>query len=436
MALQTMMVPLLLYLPPTYYSEAVGLGLATVGLMFLLGRIFEAVTDPLIGALSDRTTGRWGARRPWMVVGTPLSLAAAYFLLTPEKGASPGYLLVALLAFYLVWTMVYIPHQSWGGELASGYHERTRIAGYRETGSFIGYLLAAIVPLVYWQFFAGVSAPSFEQIVHSIGVLFAITLPITVIWCLAVVPATKRGKAEAPPSWRELYAILGRNKPFMRLASAYFIDRLAMGTYFAAQPLLVGIAFNMQQYVLWIALANTVSAVVFAPLWIGVAKKLGKHRTYVLANLVTMLSYSLLFLVEPGELWLALLANVCMGFGNGGTMITPPAMTADTVDYDELKSGVQQMGGHMSFLAFVFKFGMAAGPFVGLGFISLFGFQAGAPPTETALLGIRLCASWLPIVLLVPPILLMWQFPLDEHRQSVIRRRLDRRVASAVETGR
>lgn len=428
MALQAMTVPLLLYLPPAYYSEAVGLGLATVGLMFMLGRIFEAVTDPIIGALSDRTVSRFGQRRPWIVVGTPLAIVAAWFLLTPEPGASPTYLLVALLAFYLVWTAVYIPHQSWGGELAADYHERTRIAGYRETGAFVGYLLAAIVPLVYWKYVQGVAAPTFLQTVQTIGVLFAVTLPIAVIWCLTVVPAAKRGEADKPPSWNELYAILGRNKPFVRLAVAYFIDRLAMGVYFAAQPLLLAIALDLQDYFLWIALANTIAAVVLAPLWIGIARRLGKHRTYVVANLVTMLSYALLFVVEPGQLWLAVAANVVMGFGNGGTMITPPAMAADTVDYDEMKSGVSQMAGHMSFVAFVFKFGMAAGPFVGLGFISLFGFSGMQDvPTETGLLGIRLCASWLPIVLLVPPILMMWHFPIDARRQNIIRRWLDRR---------
>jgi Na+/melibiose symporter-like transporter len=431
LALQTMMVPLLLYLPPTYYSAEVGLGLGAVGLAFMLGRIFEAFSDPLIGALSDRTTSRFGPRRPWMAVGVPFAVVAAGFLVLPDPGASAGYLLGALLAFYLAWTMVFIPHQSWGGELSADYHERTRIAGFRETGAFLGYLLAAVVPLAYWTGLKGVAAPSFAQIVQSIGALFAVTLPLAVLACFAFVPAAKRGEAERPPSWGELYAILRRNRPFLRLASAYFIDRLAMGVYFAAQPLLISVAFGMMDHLLTIALVNTIAAACFAPLWIGVARRLGKHRTYVVANLVTMLSYALLFIVQPGDLWLVLVANAVMGCGNGGTMITPPAMAADTVDYDEMKSGFAQMGGHMAFLAFVFKAGMALGVAIGLPFIGLFGFDgAGGTPSQTALLGIRLCASWLPIVMLVPPILLMWQFPLDARRHGVIRKWLARRQKS------
>jgi Na+/melibiose symporter-like transporter len=136
----------------------------------------------------------------------------------------------------------------------------------------------------------------------------------------------------------------------------------------------------------------------------------------------------MLFYAVPGGLAYVLVCQTVLGLGNGGTMIMPPAMTADTVDYDELKSGVAQMGGHMAFLSFVFKGGMACGPFVGLGFISLFGYSGGAAAlTPAGTLGIRLCASWLPVLLLVPPILMMWRFPIGARRQRAIRRRLERR---------
>jgi Na+/melibiose symporter-like transporter len=119
-----------------------------------------------------------------------------------------------------------------------------------------------------------------------------------------------------------------------------------------------------------------------------------------------------------------------MAFGNGGTMITPPAMTADAVDADELQSGVAQMGGHMAFLASVFKFGMGFGLFIGLGFLSLFGYvdmsQAMTPSLEQ---GIRLGASWLPALMLVLPVFLMWRYPIDEAKHAEIRAALATRRA-------
>ena len=426
-ALQAMMVPLLMYLPPTY-SQVAGLSLATVGVMFAIGRAFEALTDPLIGALSDRTTLSFGRRRTWMAIGVPIAMVATWFLLTPKPGSSALYLLVWLLIFYAGWTMVFIPHQTWGGELSGDYHERTRIAGFRETGSFVGYLAASLIPLVYLQVVLGQAAPSFEQIVQTVGVFFVIALPLFVLWCFASVPAVKVAEGESPPSWGELFAILKRNKPFARLVLAYFVDRLAMGTYFFAQPLLIVFALGMAEHLLWIAFANTLSAVLFAPLWVPVTRRFGKHRAYCFANVVTMLAYALLFVARPGELWIVVLANVVMGLGNGGTMITPPAMAADAVDHDELQSGVQQMGGHMAFIAFVFKAGMAFGPLVGAVCLALFGYeQSGQALDARSTFGIQLCASWLPIALLLIPLSMMWKYPIDSARHAEIRRMLEAR---------
>lgn len=233
--------------------------------------------------------------------------------------------------------------------MTGDYHERTRIAGFRETGSFVGYLAAAFIPLLYLQVFLGKAAPTFEEIVQTIGVFFVVALPVFVLWRFSAVPAVKVAEGESPPSWGELFAILKRNKPFARLVVAYFIDRLAMGTYFFVQPLLVVFALGMAEHLLWIGTANTVAAVLFAPLWVPVTRRFGKHRAYCYANFVTMLSYLMLFFATPNDLWLVVLANAVMGLGNGGTMITPPAMAADAVDHDELQSGVQ-MGGHMAFI--------------------------------------------------------------------------------------
>lgn len=428
-ALQAMMVPLLMYLPPTY-SEITGMSLALVGAMFAVGRAFEAFSDPLIGALSDRSRHAFGKRRVWMAVGTPIALLASWFLLHPAPENGAPYLLLWLIVFYVGWTLVFIPHQSWGGELSGRYDDRTRIAGFRETGSFVGYLLAVLVPLLYWQVWQGVAAPSFTQIVQAIGWFFLFALPLGVLWCFASVPQGEQSAAEHPPGWRELFAIPRRNKPFARLMTAYFIDRLAMGTYFFAQPLLIGKALDMQANLLLLSLANTVAAVVLAPLWVPITRRIGKHRTYCIANLVTMLSYIVLFAAGTGDVWIVMLSFVIMGFGNGGTMITPPAMAADTADHDELQSGNAQMGGHMAFLAFVFKAGMACGPLLGGVALAWFGYEQATQVLDAQnVFGIRFTASWLPVLLLIPPLLIMWNFPIDARRHAQIRQQLEARRA-------
>jgi GPH family glycoside/pentoside/hexuronide:cation symporter len=427
-ALQAMLVPLYNFLPPVYYSAEVGMTALTVGFIFALGRFWEAFTDPLVGALSDRTRSRFGRRRIWMAVGAPIALCAAWFLLLPPQGATPTYLLFWLVVFYAGWTMVYVPHQTWGGELATGYQERTRIAGFRETGAFVGYLCATAAGIFYWIWFKGVVFPSYAQIVQSVGVFFAISLPIAILWCFSAVPPSGTDHAERTPGWGELLAILRRNPPFRRLIGAYLVDRLAMGTYFGVQPVLISQALGLQQHVLTVAIVNTVAAVVFAPAWVPIARSLGKHRAYCVANVLTALAYISLFFLPAGIVWPVLLANALMAFGNGGTMITPPSMTADAVDADELRSGVAQMGGHMAFLATVFKLGMGLGVFVALGFLSQGGYvdmsQVLDPQVENT---VRIGASWLPAVMLLVPIAMMWNYPIDNLRHAEIRRELDAR---------
>lgn len=432
-ALQAMLVPLYNFLPPVYYAPAVGMSAALVGLIFTLGRIWEAITDPLIGAWSDRTRSRFGRRRIWMLMGAPVALGSTWFLLNPPQGSGWPYLLLWLMIFYAGWSMVFIPHQAWGTELAHDYHERTRIAGFRETGAFVGYLLATLVPLIYWSVYRGVAAPGFPQIVQAVGFFFVLALPIALLWCFSVVPPVPQNEGEATPSWREMYAILGRNRPFLRLISAYLVDRIAMGTYFAVMPAMIVQVFGLGQYLLWVALANTVAAVTLAPLWVPMARRFGKHRTYCIANIITLLAYASFFFMPSGQLWPVLAANALLAFGNGGTMITPPAMAADAVDNDELQSGVQQPGGHMAFLAFVFKAGMGLGAGVGLGFVGLFGYQSAAQLlTPEVQRGVMFGVSLLPALLLLVPIAMMWSYPIDNERHAQIRRELEaRRTASA-----
>ena len=429
-ALQSVLTPLYVFLPPVYYSAEIGLSVAMVTLAFFLGRFWEALIDPLVGALSDRTRSRFGRRRVWMLAGVPIVLAAAWFLLWPPPGASLMYLVVALAVFYAGWTMVYVPHQTWGGELSDDYAERSRIAGFRESGAFLGFLSATLVGILYWNVYRGIAAPSYAQIVQAVGVFFAVALPLGILWCFARVP-TRSAATERTPGWGELLAILRRNAPFRRLAGAYLIDRIAMGAYFAVQPALISQALGIPDQVLVVALVNTIAAVLLAFTWVPISNAIGKHRAYCLANLVTAFSYLLLFVVPAGIAWPVLAVNALMAFGNGGTMVTPPAMTADAVDSDELESGVAQMGGHMAFLACVFKLGMGLGLVIGLQFLTAFGYAGmGAALSPEATLGVRLGASVLPALLLLVPILLMWRHPIDAARHAEIRRALTARRAA------
>ena len=418
---------------PQFYAGDVGLDLATVGTVFMIARLWDAFTDPTIGALSDRLRTRWGRRRPLMLIGLPLVLGATWFLLNPPPEVSFGYLLTWVFLFYVFWTMVFIPYQSWGTELATGFHERTRIAGYRDGASFAGYLLASLLPLLILEIYRGIAQPDFGQILGVLGVFFAISLPVTMLLCFLAVSEPARVATAAIP-WREMLAIPRRNRPFLRLLTAYLLDRTSMGVYLAGMPLAVSFTFGLFKYFLTFAVINSVAALAFSPLWVRLAARLGKHPAYCWANAVTALGYAGFLLVPPGQFWPLLMIFAVIGIGNAGTLIAIPSMVADCVDYDRLKSGVEQTGAHMAFLWLMTKVGFALGIGIGLKwFLPVLDFDPGnLKHTPDQLMAVRIATGGLPILLLVPAVLLMMRFPLGARRHRIIRRRLERTAGSVL----
>ena len=208
--LAVLTLPLYVYLP-AFYAEDIGLGFALVGTVLLAARLWDVVTDPLVGALSDRWEGPWGRRRPWLLAATPLAVVSAWFLFHPPEGAGWAYLLSWTAALYLAGTMVKLPYEAWGAEISPDYDGRSRIASYREAFVVIGTLLAAGAPV----FLGGGKAAALNQLAW----IFAMTLPLAVLLACRVVPDT-RPLPTPRLDWRRGLRILTGNGPFRRLILA------------------------------------------------------------------------------------------------------------------------------------------------------------------------------------------------------------------------
>ena len=130
MPIQMAAIPVAAFIP-NYYGQDLGLSIAAVGTIWLLTRLFDAVSDPLVGWLSDRTKTRWGRRKIWMVLAVPFLMLAIYKLFMPQAPVTESYLLIWLVALWTGWTMLFIPYYAWAAELSEDYNERTRITGWR-----------------------------------------------------------------------------------------------------------------------------------------------------------------------------------------------------------------------------------------------------------------------------------------------------------------
>jgi GPH family glycoside/pentoside/hexuronide:cation symporter len=135
-----------------FYSDNVGVALGFIALGQAISRAFDAISDPLMGWISDRTRSRWGRRRPWMAIGAPLAAVFFVMLFSPPEGISPQggavWFTVAIFSFFVLNTIYGIPHYGLGPELTNDYHERSSLYAWRDAAAIFGTLIAAAVPSV------------------------------------------------------------------------------------------------------------------------------------------------------------------------------------------------------------------------------------------------------------------------------------------------
>ena len=140
-------IPVYIHLP-SLYGVQLGVGLATTGYVLLGARLFDAITDPLVGIFCDRLEFRGLRRKPWIAVGAVIAGYGLYKILNPVEGSTGAYLLIWSLVLYAGWTMVAVPYLAWGAELSADYHERTLIAGWREGFGLLGVVGAGVLGAV------------------------------------------------------------------------------------------------------------------------------------------------------------------------------------------------------------------------------------------------------------------------------------------------
>jgi len=418
-------VPLFIFLP-SFYAQDRGLSLAAVGLVLLAARLWDAVSDPLIGLLSDRVATRYGRRKPWLIAGTPLTCLAVYMLFVPPEGAGVPHLFGWSAALYLGWTMVQLPYTAWGAELSGDYHERSRITAFRETMVVFGTLLAAGMP-------AAISAAGGEtdlaQVLSVLAVFLIFALPLSVGLATGLVAEPPPAGAPHRPQmdrWRAGIALLAGNKPFLRLILAYLLNGLANGLAATLFVLFVEKGLGLPDAVDTLLLTYFLLGVTGVPLWLYVSHRIGKHRAWSVAMLLNSAVFATVPLLGPGD-HIGFLA-ICIGTGLclGADLVLPPSMQADVVDVDTAEGGRARTGLYFALWGMATKLALALAVGIAFPVLALAGFTATGENGSGALLTLTLLYGAAPVVLKLTAIAIMRGFPITAERQSELRQKIEK----------
>ncbi len=419
--------PMALFVP-AFYADDLGVPLAAVGGAIALSRVLDVVTDPLIGALSDRLRLPLGRRKPWMLLGAPLFIFSLWKLFVPDD-ASWTYLLVWSALLYLGFTMIDLPHKAWGAELSTDYDERSRITSWREAISTAGQvmLLAALV----WLAARGIENPA-DQL-RAIAISIAIALPVLLAVCLlGVGERDPEGFAHERRSTLAGLRIVARNPAFLRMGGCvlFFVSGVAIqGTLH--RLVLADVMLDEGRFPLMILLENlaTLGAV---PIWLAISVRTGKHRALMAAALwIAVWSLPLVFMRE-GDTVLLIAIVALRGSSFASILFLANSIAADVIDLDTLESGEQRSGLFFAVWGMVIKLSLALGVVLGTTLPAALGYEPAADVIAPMIQG-RLMAVYgaVPALLMALGALFLRDFPITRERHAEVRAQIEARTRSA-----
>jgi GPH family glycoside/pentoside/hexuronide:cation symporter len=402
----------------------VGMDPALAGTLVFITRIYDLISDPLIGHLSDRTRSRWGKRRPWMFAGAFVSGISMIFAFNfPTFGSDnieAVYELVILLAYFTGFTLFYVPFMAMPAEMTDDYDERTSIMSYRVGySSFAGITIAAGTPALISQL--GGDRAAYETTSILLGLLIATSMLMTVMFT--------RGARELQQVKREQYSLreyvtsLGRNRPFFTLAVLKFLVFLSAGINGSAAMFFMTYFLQRQEMgMAFMTLAANVAGLCALPLWRQLSVGRDKRWLWMFAMLATAALNASWALSSPSEsdLIFGLRAALTGAVGSAGTLMGF-SMLPDTIEYDRLTTGHDRAGLFTGLLGLLEKNAFAFGPLL-IGFIfSAAGVTNDGEQSATAIATIIAAKAWIPAGILLVAALLLLTYRLDAKRLAELR---------------
>lgn len=433
-----------------FLLTAFGIDPFLAGLLGGLPRLFDAITDPIMGYMSDNTQSRYGRRKPYIFMGAILAglMFIMLWQMNPEASQAYNfwYFLLMSLLFIGSNTIFSTPLIALGYEMTTDYKERTRLMGFAQT---IGQFAWMIVPW-FWVIIANPDlfasqadgVKTMAWVVGGVCILLGI-LPGLFCSEIGAKNITNQANLTMKDAFRNLVDLVRKmkqvflNKPFVRLCGATFLvfngfQMVASFSYFIILFYLFNGDYGLTGN--WPAWFSTVSAFTTAflviPIITWMANKVGKRNAFILSTLISIVGYILKWWgFNPANPWLMFMPIPLMAFGIGGLFVLMMSMTADVCDLDELENGMPRKEGTFGAIYWwMVKLGQGLALVMSGAVLKLVGFDQNAVmQTAETMLHLRIADIIIPAVTAGIAIWVMWGYDLTEEKSDEIQKELVRR---------
>ncbi len=446
------------YYLPFFYSNIFGLSLAHAGTLVLVTKLYDAVSDPVMGLIADRTNTRWGKYRPYLLwIAIPFAVAGVLAFFTPQTDNytfKHVYAYVTYILMMTVYTAINVPYGAMLGVMTDDSREKSVFSSFRMFFAFIGSFIAmgsfepllklrqSILGTLPAEWTLADSTPADWTIAVSvIGIVCAVLFILSFLMTrervteaeMAKEPVKENSNETAKTSVAEDLKALVANGPWWMLLGGgiaillFNCVRGGAAAYYFADVLGTNAIFTLALFLTVGEISQLVGVVVTVP----VSEKIGKKATFLLVLVaVTVLSIIVAFLPEtPAGMWALLVSQIliCIAIGINSPLLW--SMFADVADYSELKNGRASTGLIFSSSSMAQKFGAAFGSAIVLWVLMAFGYDnaKGAVQTPEALATIKALISWIPAIGSAAGIAIMLGYPLTDKKMSEIHQELSKK---------
>ena len=416
-----MIIPILINMPK-FYADVVLVPLGFLAMAIAIARSLDALSDPLMGWISDHTHTRLGRRRPYMLIGAPLCGVAFFCLLNPPASYTGGraaiWFGVTFILYFICHTIYVLPHYALGPELTQNYNDRSSLFAWRESFTILGTIVAAGAPGIMMK----VAHLTERQVFFRLGIFFGIL--VTLLYTLLVVTIKERPDfvaRESNPLVPGVRRAL-RNRPFGILLGTYVVASIAGAIPATMMPFFNAYVIRPANPTFWLSmllLGYFAFGFLSLPMWVWYARRVGKLNAYLTSFFLGITGGAAMFLLRPGDIWQLMVLICWAGIGFGAGLFLTPSMQADVIDYDELYTGKRREAQYTAFWSMLPKFVAIPSAAVPIAILASLGYIPNAIQVPHVVFAIRAIFALGPATCSALSFLIARRFPITEsiHNQ-------------------